>query len=288
MKKIAFLLALALALTSCLLVLAACNEDEADTSSEAGAASTETSSTTETSSKTETSSTATSSEDTSSVEESSEEPGFEKNPNAIPNESGENLALGATYEKSQLYRQGGADTDWGWDPEKDVTYDDTNDEELTDGVIAAFDEELNITKDEDGNPVLDDDGNVQTANRQYSGEAWMGFHAKAPDYVENGYSWFTVDLGEIYEISKLVTYVGTKSLGGGIYVPASVEYLVSDDNEEFVSVGKVVPVDVTSAEAEPETVASAATLEDLDVTGRYVQVRMVCAGWMFVTEFEAY
>lgn len=261
MRKIAFLLALALALTSCLLVLAACSEDEADTSSEAGAASTETSSTAGTSSKTETSSTATS-ENTSSEEESSEEESiFEKNPDALPNEDGENLALGMPYTKSMLYRQGGADVQWAYDENADEAWPDTNDEELTDGVIAEEDEEL--------------------AN-QYENEAWVGFHGKCPDAVELGYCYFTVDLQEIYELSKLVVYVGTTKVSGGVGAPNSVEFLVSEDGEEFVSVGKPA----VSGDAENVTVP--VELE-CDVTGRFVQVRLVRPdAWIFVTEFEAY
>ena len=115
-----------------------------------------------------------------------------------------------------------------------VSYPDTDDKELT-------------------------DGNFPAADAGYTAAEFMGFAASCPDYEANKYASVTVDLGEIYELSKLSLYVGTSKFGAGIAAPASVEFFVP-----YV----------------------AAALE-CDVTGRYVQARMTSAGWMFVCEFEA-
>lgn len=273
MKKLAVLLALVMALSCCLLMLAACGDSEetsspADASSEA--ASSEGTSSAENSSEKEESSTpseAESSEETSSEptdessEESSEESTDDTNPDATPNPDGKNLAAGKPYTKSQLYQQGESVDDagnktWGWVDGIDPTYDDTDNAELTDGIFAADDS-------------------------TYSAEEWMGFHGGCPDYATNGYSYFTVDLGDVYALSRLVVYVGTTNLTGGIGVPATVEFLVSEDGENFTSVGSLAPTD------DPSSSVQAVELE-CNAAGQYVQVRMTAANWMFVCEFEAY
>ncbi len=261
MKKLIFLLAVAVLLSCCLLALASCGDEEDTSSASSSVSSTASASSDaeslEASSVEEVSSEATSTEETSSEETSSEESSLD--PNAKPNDDGSNLALGKTYTRSLLYRQGdgSGDAGWGWDESKDIAYPDEGGVTLTDGVIP-------------------DDGAT------YSDSAWMGFSVNCPDYADGGYSWITVDLGESYQLSKLVLYTGGKKLSAGISAPASVEFLVSDDGENFTSVGSVTPEDgddVTNAVA--ELTCSAA--------GRYVQIRIVGAGsWMFVSEFEAY
>ena len=271
MKKIAIVLALALALSCCLLMLASCGGDE-ESSSPADTSSASESSTATSSGKVESS--AASEEETSSEEEASSapeessepteessEPTEEKNPDATPNPDGANLAAGKTYTRSQLYQQGESTDDagnktWGWVDGIDPTYNDTGDVELTDGKFAANDS-------------------------TYSAEEWMGFHSGCPDYETNGYSYFTVDLGDVYELSRLVVYVGTSKLTGGIGVPATVEFLVSEDGETFTSVGSLVPSD------DPNN-SVLAVEQACDVTAQFVQVRMTAANWMFVCEFEAY
>ena len=274
MKKIAIILALVLALSCCLLMLAACGDSDetsspADTSS--AATSSEGTSSEATSSEKEASSEATSSEEetfseesveSSEPDESSEESNDnEKNPDATPNPDNKNLAAGKSYTKSQLFQQGESTDDagnktWGWVDGIPASYPDEGDKELTDGKFAADDS-------------------------TYSGEEWMGFHSGCPDYKENNYSYFTVDLGDVYELSRLVVYVGTSKLSGGIGVPATVEFLVSEDGEKFTSVGSIVPTD------DPNN-SVLAVEQTCNVTGQYVQVRMTAANWMFVCEFEAY
>ena len=248
MKKLSLLLALLMVFTCC--ALASCSEEETSSAPEASSTAPATSS-----EAPATSSEAESSEEAveSSEEEVSEEPGFVKNPDALATE-GANVAEGKTYTRSLLYRQGGADVEWGWDENANIAYpDDAND--LTDGVIAADD-------------------------AAYSDAAWMGFHMKAPDYAENNGAWFIVDLENSYVLSELTLYTGSIFLGSGIAAPTNVEFLVSEDGEEWYSVGSVVPTT-------DETVANAPATIECDVTGRYVKVVMQTPGWAFVSEFTA-
>lgn len=271
MKKIAILLALVMALSCCLLMLAACGDgeessapadDSAETSSKEESSVTEETSQPEDSSTTEETSEPEASEPEDSEPEASEpetsEP--EKNPDAIPNPDGGNLALGKHYETSQLYQQGGQAVDWGWDDNASIAYPDTDGVELTDGLFPADD-------------------------ASYDDPAFMGFaqgpdSSPTPDYKENGYSYMTIDLEQVYELSKLVLFVGTSKTTAGT-VPVSVEFLVSEDGETFTSVGTVNPADDASISYIPVEL-------ECNVTGRFVQVRISSAVWMLVTEFEAY
>lgn len=249
MKKISLLLALLLVATCCL--LASCGEEETSSAPEASSEAPATSSEAPaTSSEPEAES---SEEAPESSEEESKEPEFEKNPDAIPTE-GANVAEGKTYTRSLLYRQGGQDVEYGWDPDVNIAYpDDAND--LTDGVLPADD-------------------------AAYTDAAWMGFHKNCPDYAENGGSWFIVDLEQSYQLSELTLYTGSVFLGSGIAAPTGVEFLVSEDGENWYSVGSVVPTT-------DETVANAPATIECDVTGRYVKVVMQTPGWAFVSEFTA-
>ena len=259
MKKIAILLALALALSCCLLMLAACGDSEEASSPADSSAAT---SSAATSSEKEASSAATSSEkEESSAPEESSEPeessAPELNPDATENPDHENLALGKPYTKSQLYQQGGADVNWAWSDDAPVAYPDTDDAELTDGLLPAED-------------------------ASYSAEEWIGFHQNCPDYIAAGYAQFTVDLEEIYLLSELSVYVATGfNAEAGVGVPATVEFWVSEDGENFTLVGSPAIVDDPSVSCIPLTL-------ECNVTGQYVQVRLTRGGWIFVSEFEAY
>lgn len=300
MKKIAILLALALALSCCLLMLASCGASEessepaASTGNSSAGTSTDTSSTSSSAEETtepestepessepestepetsepettepETSEPETSEPETSEPETS--EPATSEPETSEPETSGgndnpdnANRALGKSYTKSQLFQQGESvdaegNKTWGWSDSVAPSYPDEGNVTLTDGKFAANDS-------------------------TYSGEEWMGFHSGCPDYTTNGYSYFTVDLGDSYDLSKLVVYVGTSKLTGGISVPATVEFLVSEDGSTFTSVGSVAPAD------DPNN-SVLAVEQTCSVTARYVQVRMTAANWMFVCEFEAY
>lgn len=262
MKKLSLVLALVLVLTCG--VLAACGGDE-NTSSAA-------------SSDAATSSTATSSEASSeaaSSEASSEAASSEASSEAVSSEAtsseavessdapaaeitGENIASTATYELSQLYRQGGAEVEWGWDETKDIAYPDSGNE-MTDGVFAA--------------------------GVDFTEAAWIGFHGKAPDYATNQYHSITFDLGAAKDITGVKVYVGTGDLGGGIVAPSNIEVFVSADKTEWTSIGSAVPANVT-------TEAGTAT-ELVEIAGagngQYVQIRIVTGeAWGFVSEVEIF
>ncbi len=169
-----------------------------------------------------------------------------------------NIALGATYTTSALYQQGGADVEWGWDPEAPIAWPDEDGKSLTDGVTVG-------------------------ESAGYGDPAWAGFHPKTPDYIENGYSWIKVDLGSVQNIANVNLYVGTKlnpdNAGAGISAPQVVEFLASEDGENFTSIANVTPKEEPTEEVEK---VSAGT----DINARYVMVRMQNTGWMFVSEIE--
>ncbi|MBQ9849027.1 MAG: discoidin domain-containing protein, partial [Clostridia bacterium] len=169
-----------------------------------------------------------------------------------------NVAEGKSYERSLLYRQGGAEVEWNWSDSADIAYPDEDNKSLTDGVVA---------------------GDASA----YGDVEWAGFHAKCPDYVENGYSYITVDLGAAYDLTKIAAYTGTKGLGesAGITAPTSVEFLVSDDGENFTSVESVVPANAADKNCEEVATTVAAS-------GRYVQVRIAGKGWLFISEVMAF
>ncbi len=263
MKKLSLVLALILVLTCG--VLAACNDEGAESSAaesveESTATSTEESTATSTEESTATSteeSTATSTEESTatSTEESTEA-------DASAPEAGENnLALGKTYTRSQLYRQGGRDVNWAWDENAPIAYPDEDEKSLTDGAIDP------------------------AADAGYSDPVWAGFHYGCPDYETNGYSWITVDLGESKDLAKFVLHVGTKGVatGAGIAAPAKVEFLVSDDGETWTSVGEVTPED-TDDTTKPRTSAELSAA----ASGQYVQVRLSGSSFLFVSEIEVF
>ena len=170
-----------------------------------------------------------------------------------------NVAAGKTYTYSQLFRQGGKEVSWGWDENAAIAYPDEDDKTMTDGVIAADD-------------VAYDDA------------VWAGWNHNAPEYKELGYSFITVDLGAVTDLAEASIYLGASGLGQGIGSKnMTVEIFVSDDGEEFVSVGSAVPEDSEEVSCVKTTVKF-----DTAVSGRYVQFRMVRGGWMFVSEVEVY
>ncbi len=170
-----------------------------------------------------------------------------------------NFAEGASYTTSQLYQQGGADVEWGWDDNAPIAYPDEDGKSLTDGVLASNDAD-------------------------YTDAAWAGFHVKAPDYVENGYSWITVDLGEVKSISNVSMNAGTSKNANlatvGIAAPHTVEYFVSNDGETWTSIGAVVPADG------PEGTEDISVELAEAVDAQYVQARFTSEGWMFISEIE--
>ncbi len=258
MKKLSLVLALVLVLTCG--VLAACGGDEdASSVAESSAAAeskAESSATTESS---EAVSSEAVSEDASS-EAVSEDASSEADVSA-PEAGDANLALGKSYTRSQLYRQGGRDVNWAWDDNAPIAYPDEEEKSFTDGATEP------------------------AADAGYSDPVWAGFHHGCPDYETNGYSWITVDLGESKDLAKFVLHVGTKGVatGAGIAAPAKVEFLVSDDGETWTSVGEVTPED-TEDTTKPHTTAEVSAA----AKGQYVQVRLSGTSFLFVSEIEVF
>ena len=247
MKKISLLLALLMIFTCC--ALASCSEEETPaTSSEAPATSSEAPAT---SSEAE----AESSEEAveSSEEEVSTEPEYTKNPDAVATE-GNNVAAGKEYTISEQFRM--STETWGYDETYPVSYPDDN-FELTDGVIPTND-------------------NV------YSDACWMALHQKTPAQEARGYGFIRFDLGVSYEISE-VTVVSLKHSAAGITCPYQIEVWVSEDGETWHN-GSTVNI---AGELDDLADDSAHTLvSEMDVTGRYVEVRVISYGWAFMGEIE--
>ncbi len=169
-----------------------------------------------------------------------------------------NVAAGKSYTTDELFRQN--TSTWSWDENADVAYPDEDGKTLTDGLFS--------------------DGVTN-----YLDSAWMGFHTGTATTAENGYAWMNVDLGESEDIKKLVLYMGGKGRTGGISLPEKVEFLVSDDGENWTSLGEaVIPED-------NDTLVEGAIVLELDkaVSAKYVRAEVTREkGWMFVSEFEAY
>ena len=166
-----------------------------------------------------------------------------------------NVAEGKAYTTSDLFRM--SNVTWGWDETFDVTYPDEGGISLTDGVKDPGDSD-------------------------YTNAVWAGFNYSSPDYTENGYSWITVDLGEVTDISKVVLVSASSALGSGIGSNNfAIEFLVSDDGENWTSIGTCDAVDSTEVNLVETAVETSAS-------GQYVQVRMSRGGWMFISEVEVY
>ena len=191
--------------------------------------------------------------DESTPADESEEPAFEKNPDAVSTE-GNNVAAGKTYEISEQFRM--STENWGWDENYPISYPDDN-YELTDGYV----------------PTNDD---------AYSAACWMGFHQNTPAQTERGYGFIKIDLGESYVISS-ITLTSLKDTASGITCPYKVEYLVSEDGENWYSAGTLD----STADLEGLADNAAHTLTaEFDVTGRYVEIRVTSYGWAFLGELE--
>ncbi|MBR4053266.1 MAG: discoidin domain-containing protein [Clostridia bacterium] len=246
MKKIAFLLALLMVATCCM--LASCGEEETSSAPEAS------SQAPATSSEAPAASSEAEPESSEPEAESSEEPAepeYEKNPDAIPTE-GANVAAGKEYTISEQFRAN--PETYGYDENCPVSYPDDN-FELTDGVI----------------PTNDD---------RYSAACWMALNQGTPAQTERGYGYVQFDLGQSYEISE-VTIVSLRDGASGINAPHTVEVLVSEDGENWYSASVL-----TTAVDELEDNVTHTLVSEMDVTGRYVEIRVISYGWCFMGEIE--
>ncbi len=246
MKKIAFILALVMVFAVCLV---ACDETPAENSAPA----------TESSAPAEESKVDEKSEEPeasvapeASEEEVSEEPA---GPEASENDptltfNGTNIALGLTVLNQENL-------------EGNTMWIDTS---LTDGIVEASFEEANI----------------KWVPGQWFGYYWWDDNGN----TENGVAIPTVDLGA----KKTVYGVRANVYGGpgwsGVMPPVSGELLVSDDGENWTSVGKV---NVTAGDANCVTWVAVSAPEG--TSAQYVRLALTMnegGAWMFIDELEIY
>lgn len=186
-----------------------------------------------------------------SSEEVSTEPEYEKNPDAIPTE-GANVAAGKEYTISEQFHM--STVDWGYDESYPASYPDDN-FDLTDGVIPPAD---------------------------YQDAGWMAFNQSTPAQTERGYAYVQFDLGQSYVISE-VTIHSLKHSSAGITCPYQIEVLVSEDNENWYS------ANVLNIAGDLDGLADDSVhtlISEMDVTGRYVEIRVTSYGWAFMGEIE--
>ena len=246
MKKIALILALVMVFAVCLV---ACDETPAENSAPA----------TESSAPAEESKVDEKSEEPeasvapeASEEEVSEEPA---GPEASENDptltfNGTNIALGLTVLNQENL-------------EGNTMWIDTS---LTDGIVEASFEEANI----------------KWVPGQWFGYNWWDGKGNA----ENGVAIPTVDLGA----KKTVYGVRANVYGGpgwsGVMPPVSGELLVSDDGENWTSVGKV---NVTAGDADCVTWVAVSAPEG--TSAQYVRLALTMnegGAWLFIDELEIY
>lgn len=166
-----------------------------------------------------------------------------------------NLALGKEYTISQQYRQGGAETNWGWDDQAPIAYPDEG------GTLT--------------------DGAVWPAEDSFYDPAWAGFSARCPEYGELGYAYMTLDLGEITAFDRVLLH-GYRDSTAGIGLPHHLAFFVSDDGNEYTQAGTM---DLNSGEYSNDPLPI--TFES-PMNGRYLQIRYQMENWAFFSELEVY
>lgn len=160
-----------------------------------------------------------------------------------------NVALEKSYKRTSLYPN-----------DNSPSYPDTSNKEMTDGKIP-------------------------TTSASYSDGAYAGFNKNSEDYVLNGYSAVTVDLGELYYLDKFVSYTGSDAFTSvGISAPSMVMVYVSEDGVAWNKLGE------SKYECEDGSKLGKFVLEtEYAVSGQYVQYRFVGnLNWMMIAEVEAY
>ncbi len=163
---------------------------------------------------------------------------------------GNNIALGKSYTTSMLYRQGGADVNWAYDPNAEITYPDKNQSELTDGYIPT--------------------------DNDYKNPAWLGLHYKSPDAQEMKYVFARVDLEDKYDVTKVTLYLPSSdfSRDNGVYGP-------DGDKVTFYADGRQIDGNVTITAV--NSYVSAYTIT-ADVKAQEIEVRVNHGAWTFMSE----
>ena len=166
-----------------------------------------------------------------------------------------NLVAGKTYEISEQYRMGGADVNWGYDPNAPISYPDDN-YDLTDGAELVA---------------------------EYSDACWVGFTKNTPEQTERGYAYINFDLGAASDLEAL-NYVSYKHKANGIQPAHTIEVYVSNDGENY-ELAATQNLDDETVEALEDLNYHSFSI-DLDVTAQYVQMRITSYGWAFFGEVE--
>lgn len=271
MKKITLLLALVLALSCCLLMLASCSEDGNDTSSAAGTSSTAAASSEEAASSKEASSTAAASSEEATSSEEPEESSEEPEESSEPETSEEEPAAGGTAESTEGVEPSGRNLAEG----KTLTGADAVDASignypgnLTDGVCLAEGETFAISTD------------------------WLGYYYNA-DAIDiesktnapGGVAQPTLNFGETTEIKAARIHVFLGNFAG-IVAPEEITFEYSEDGVNWVSFGTKT---FSQAEANDTTVEWVGFTLTEPVSVQYVRVSLKRGGtWTFVDEFEVY
>ena len=273
MKKIAILLALALALSCCLLMLAACGGEEDASSAETTSGE---SSSAGTSSKEEssaaTSSEATSpAEETSSVSEESSQPVETSDPETSDPETSDPEPSGGDAVES-----------------KELTGDPVGDN-LALGATVISGADVNTAASQYNANLTDGKAHGELT---YDGE-WFAYWYNTSDAdVESksncpgGVAKPVVDLGEVMAIkaARINVFLGNIS---GIQNPKEIVFSFSEDGENWTDFGTATyPVPTV----EDSTVGWVGFEMSKAVDARYVRVSMTVTGscWTFINEIEVY
>ncbi len=169
----------------------------------------------------------------------------------------DNLALGKPYTTSKPYRSGGADVQWAYDENAEISYPDEDGKTLTDGYLPA--------------------------TKAYKDSAWVGLHDQTPDAKEKGYSWVTVDLGGTHTLNKLAVYV-TPELGDGVKLPSDVKAYGYDNTGYCFKIGEFTIPDNVDADA--RYVALEMNLDG--VVADKIEIRLTRGGYTMISEVAAY
>ncbi|MBR5279143.1 MAG: dockerin type I repeat-containing protein [Clostridia bacterium] len=173
-----------------------------------------------------------------------------------------NVAYGKSYTTSELYRMGGADVNWGYDPTKNPTYPDENGVTLTDGITAVA--------------------------RRYDETSWVGLHDGIEDAASAGYAWVNVDLDGNYSINEIEAYVAP-SLGSGVSYPDTVTFVAIDEEGNETIVKEFAPAEIAALNS--DTAPYVKLSAECDVVAAKIEVRLTSwnhNAFTFISEVAAF
>ncbi len=155
-------------------------------------------------------------------------------------------------------------------------------------ISASAEEAVNLaagktyTVSETGGNYSDDGVKLTDGNRADSvwAGSWAGFTPNTASQAERGYAYINIDLGVVADVTKVVLHLGIDD-GSGIAIPYNVSVAASEDGSTYTVVKEFVPeADKTYGAQDRST--------DVEVTTRYIQVRIESYGWAFIDEVEVW